>query len=76
MIDETKVSCYMVESGFYGDLLGNMKSTVSGRVQVLQCFKLLSGDKREGTWIIWLLRNESLGSRVVIRNLGSRVASK
>ena len=66
----------MVESVFHGDLLGNMKSTVSGRVQVLQCCKLLSGDKREGTWIVGLLRDESLDSKAVRRNLDSRVTSR
>ena len=55
---------------------GNVKSTISSRVQVLQCCKLLSGDKREGTWIVGLLRNESLDSRAMRRNLGRRVTSK
>ena len=59
LIDETKVICYMVESGFYGDLLGNMKSIVSGLVQVLQCCKLLSGDKKEGA-CIGLSRDKSM----------------
>ena len=55
---------------------GNVKLTVSGRVQVLQCYKLFSRDKGEGTWIAGLLRNESLNSRAVRRNLDSRVTSK
>ena len=41
-------------SRLHNDLLGNTKSTVSGRVQVLQCCELLSGDKREGAWIVGL----------------------
>ena len=52
-----------------------MKLTISGRVQVLQCCKLLSGDKREGTWIVGLLRDESLNGRAVRRNLDIRVTS-
>ena len=41
-----------------------MKSTVSGQVWALQCCKLLFGDKGEGTWIVGLLRDEILDSRV------------
>ena len=37
-----------------------MKSIVSGQVQVLQCCKLLYGDKGEGTWVVRILRRESL----------------
>ena len=33
---------------------GNAKPIVFDHVQVLQCCKLLSGDKREGTWIVRL----------------------
>ena len=62
--------------GLYSSLLGNVKSTVYGRIQALQCYKLLSGDKGEGSWIVGLLRNEILGSRAVRRNLGSRVTLK
>ena len=53
-----------------------MKSTVTSRVEVLQCCKLLYGDRREGTWIVGLLRNERLGSKAVRKNLGRRVTSR
>ena len=55
---------------------GNVKSIVSGRVQALQCCKLLSGDKGEGTWIVGLLQYESLDGRATRRNLDSRVTSR
>ena len=54
---------------------GNVKLIVSGRFQVLQCYELLSEGKREGTWIVGLLQDESLDSRAVRRNLDSRVTS-
>ena len=57
-------------SRLYSDLLGNVKSTVSGRAQALQCCKLLSRDKGEGTWIVGLLRNESLVSRAYEKEPG------
>ena len=62
--------------GFTATYWGNVKLTASGRVQVLQCCKLLSGDKREGPWIVGLIRNESLDSRAYGRNLDNRVTSK
>ena len=55
---------------------GSMKSIVSDRVQVLKRYKLLSRDKREGTWIVGLLRDESLDSRALRRNLGRTVTSR
>ena len=47
-----------------------MRLTVSGRVQALQCCKLLSRDKGEGTWIVGLFQNESLGSRACMKEPG------
>ena len=52
-----------------------MKSILIGRVQVLQCCKLLYGDKREGNWIVGLLRVESLDNKAMGRNLDNRVTS-
>ena len=49
---------------------GNVKSIVSDRVQASQCCNLLSGDKKEGTWIVGLLQNESLGSRAFEKEPG------
>ena len=54
----------------------NVKPSVSGRVQVLLCCKMLSGDEREETWVVGLLRNESLDSRAMRRTLDSRVTLK
>ena len=61
---------------------GNLKSIVFDWVPVLQCCGLLSGDKGgrtrivrlgEGTWIVRLLRYESLDDVAVRRILDSRV---
>ena len=49
---------------------GMVKSTVSGRIQALQCCKLLFGDKGEGTWIVGLLRDEILDSRAYEKEPG------
>ena len=77
MIEEVEVNCISGQGpGCIVTYWGNVKPTVSGRVQVLHCCKLLSGDKREGTWIVGLLRDEILDGRAIRRNLVRRVTSK
>ena len=77
MIKEVEVSGVSGQGpGCTATYWGNVKSIVFDQVQVLRCCKPLSGDKREGTWIVGLLRNESLDSRAMRRNLGCRVTSK
>ena len=55
---------------------GSVKLIVSDRSEVLQRYKLLFEDKRVDTWIVRLLRDESLNSRAMRRNLGRMVTSK
>ena len=49
---------------------GNVKLIVSNRVQASQFCNLLSGDKKEGNWIVGLLRNESLDNRACEKEPG------
>ena len=61
------------------NLLGNNSDLGSGnrlRVWSGLGLTLLYGDKREGTWVVGLLRDEILDSRAIRRNLDSRVTSR